>query len=126
MTEQDRRAVVVAVAVGRQREHQPVDLGGGDADGEAGGAGGYGGARQVHDARRDVAVQITVERVGDGGGGAGEGAHLADHGEDGGEWGVRVGLEGDVEDGCGVDDGVDRVEVVLSCWDGLVENLRCR
>lgn len=60
----------------------------------------------------EVEVEGAVERGGGGKRGAGKETHLAYHGEDGGE---RVGWgwgEGDVEDGGGVEEAVDGVEVV--------------
>ena len=50
-------------------------------------------------------------------GGGVEGGYLPDHGEDDGFGGGGVGDEGDVEDGGGVDDGVDEVGVVFCCKD---------
>lgn len=41
--------------------------------------------------------------------------HFADHGEDGWDGGCGVGHEGDVEDGGGVDEGVDGWGVI-GCW----------
>lgn len=113
MAVEDRGAVVVGVGVGGETEDEPIDFGGGDADGEALFGGGLPG--QVHDAGGDVAVEVAVQRVVYVRGGVVEGAHLADHGEDGGEGVFGRGGEGDVEDGGGVDYGVDGAEVVCCC-----------
>jgi len=57
MAEEDSGAVVVVVGVGREGENEPVDFGGGDANRETGR---IGGAGEVHDAGRDVAVKVEV------------------------------------------------------------------
>jgi hypothetical protein len=57
MAEEDSGAVVVVVRVGREGEDEPVDFGGGDANGETGR---IRGAREVHDTGRDVAVKVEV------------------------------------------------------------------
>lgn len=109
VAEEHGGAVVVAVVEGGEGEDQAVDVGGGDADGQAGV-----GADDVHDAGGDVAVEVQVEGVGEVGAGTGEGAHLADHGEDGWEGGGGR-VEGDVDDGRGVDEAVDDLQSIDAC-----------
>ena len=63
--EEDRGAVVVGVRVGGEGQDEAVDLAGGDADGEAlgrrvGAVLRGGGAREVHEAAGDVAVEVAV------------------------------------------------------------------
>lgn len=75
MPEKHGRAVVVVMRVGREGEDQAIDAGCGDADGETGvGA----AAGEVHDAAGNVAMEVEVQGVCEGGGGPGEGAHLSD------------------------------------------------
>lgn len=125
VAEEDDGAVVVGVVEGGGGEDEGVDVGGGDADGEALllllllllllvialGLVLVGGAGDVHHAGGDVAVEVEVQGVAEVSAGAVEGAHLADHGEDDGEGGVW-GVEGDVEELGGVDEGVDGLEGV--------------
>ena len=103
----DRAAVVVRVREGRQRQHEPVQLGRAHAHGDAGPVG-----AEPHQARGDVAVEVDGRRFG-----GCEGADLPDHGEDDGFGAGWVGHEGDVQDGGGVDDVVDEVGVVFG-WGG--------
>lgn len=66
-------------------------------------------------------VEIEVLHVTDVGTGAVKGTHVADHWEHGGEGAVGS-IEGDVEDGAGVDDFVDGLEGIL----GWGVSVRCR
>lgn len=103
VAEEDGGAVVVVVAEGGEGEDEAVDVGGGGADGHAGGVA---VAAKVHKAGGDVAVDVEVQGVAVVGAGAVEGAHLTDHGEDDGEGGVGR-VEGEVDELGGVDDSVD-------------------
>lgn len=72
---QDGGAVVHAVVVGRQGQDKTVEVGGGDAEGEAVfGVGCFVAGGQAHQARGDVAVQVEVEGRGERGARRGVGA----------------------------------------------------
>lgn len=118
VAEEGGGAVVVGVGEGGGGEDEGVDVGCGDADGEAflllllNTLRGRGRAGEVHHAGGDVAVEVEVEGVAEVRAGAVKGAHVADHGEDGWEGRVVGGVEGDVEERGGVDEGVD-------CFEGV-------
>lgn len=70
-------------------------------------------------------MEVEIERVAEVRAGTVKGAHVADHGQDGREGGVIVrGVEGDVEQGRGVDEGVDCFEGV-ACAVGFAADGVC-
>lgn len=60
---------------------------------------------ELHEAGGDVAMEVEVQWLRNGGGGVGEGGHEAEHGDHGWEWvGWIWSGEGDMENWAGVDD----------------------
>ena len=129
----------------RQRQDDAVERRRRYRDGHARRVAGLPG--QLHEARRDVAVEVeaagrvvvgggrsssrsVVGVVGVRGGGRGIRAGAAEHGQDDGEGGLvgggGRGGEGDVQDGRAVDEGVD-CGVVVGAWRGVSGiQYRCR